>query len=152
MVEETVLLVIAFTKGLVLAPFPPPMTVPNQAHMETPVAQVMTITQLSLRTAFFFLSFFTLKLIFDIFVSSGCSELHLSMKKGMEDRYVSRGPGSEPVKGAPRRPTGSSRRDRHHQLPPGSSSRGSKIPPKGHTPATTATQPTTAGSAKRRPS
>jgi len=76
----------------------------------------------------------------------------IAMKKGMEDRYVSRGPGSEPVKGAPRRPTGSSRRDRHHQLPPGSSSRGSKIPPKGHTPATTATQPTTAGSAKRRPS
>jgi len=76
-VEGTVLLVIAFTMGgvisfgwghlicssrsyvsgvvvLVLAPVPPSITVPNQTHMETPVAQVTTPAQRSLRTGFFF--------------------------------------------------------------------------------------------------
>jgi hypothetical protein len=68
-VEQTVLLVIVFTKGgeisfwpgvnncsfrtyvsgvvgLALAPVPPSMTVLNQKHMETPVAQVLTTAQM----------------------------------------------------------------------------------------------------------
>jgi hypothetical protein len=133
--------------GLALAPVPPPITVvPNQMRTETPVTQVITTAQMSLRTPGF-LFFFHSK-------TPGCSEIHLSMKNEITGRFVPRGPGSEPVKGAPRKPTGS-RRDRHHQLPPaapGSSARGSNIPTKVHTPATTATQPTTAGSGKRRPS
>ena len=43
--------------GLVVVLVPPSMTILNQTHMETPVAQVMTIAQMSLRTglfAFFF--------------------------------------------------------------------------------------------------
>jgi len=79
----------------------------------------------------------------------------IAMKNEITGRFVPRGPSSEPVKGAPLKPlkpTGS-RRDQHRQPPPGSSARGSNIPPKAHTPATTATQPTTAGSGgKRRPS
>ena len=44
--------------GLVLAPVPPSITLPNQTHMETPIAQVMTIAQMSMRTGFIFNFFF----------------------------------------------------------------------------------------------
>jgi len=73
----------------------------------------------------------------------------IAMKDEITGRFVSRGPSSKPVKGTPRKPTGSQRRDRHHQPSPGSSVGCSNVPPKGHPPATTATQPTTAGRKKR---
>ena len=129
-------------------PVPPSMIVPNQMHMETQVAQVTMITQMSLRTGFPLSFFFTLKLIF---VLPGMFRNTLSIKKELAGRYLTRSPPSGPVNGAPRRPT-SSRRDQHHQLlvPPATNARVQNIPPKGHPPAQTATQPTTAGGGKNR--
>ena len=46
--------------GLVVVLVPPSMTILNQTHMETPVAQLMTIAQMSLRTGLFpFFLFFS---------------------------------------------------------------------------------------------
>jgi len=64
--------------GLVVVLVPLSMTISNQTHMEIPVAQVMTIAQMSLRTGLFpiFFFFYTRKLTIDILSPRGGSEMY----------------------------------------------------------------------------